>query len=239
MKLNRSKFFDGCPVLYPFPKLLIDKGLSLSFKLRDLKFKKYLEILKTKRGAKIAEIGCGDGIFLKRVVNSYQVEGWGLDVSTYSIQRAKKQSPMNIKFESGLAENLPYKSNFFDLVMSFDTLEHINRQSKALTEMARVVKPGGKLLLYTINKNQKYTWNWLISKISIDIYKNYDHDPKLFLDPKWVVKELTDCGLTVLKVELYDAFFSLLIDEVIMLKVWLMRKLGVFSHYGRVEKILG
>ena len=171
MKLNRSKFFDGCPVLYPFPKLLIDKGLSLSFKLRDLKFKKYLEILKTKRGAKIAEIGCGDGIFLKRVVNSYQVEGWGLDVSTYSIQRAKKQSPMNIKFESGLAENLPYKSNFFDAIMCISVLEHFRGQeiNRAIKEMYRILKPGGYLVIGSPVKNP-------MTDFIIDHFLSFDPD---------------------------------------------------------------
>lgn len=57
-------------------------------------------------------------------------------------------SKMNINadFDTGVGENLPYQSNYFDYILSSDVFEHVQNLEKVMTECLRVLKPGGKLL---------------------------------------------------------------------------------------------
>jgi len=56
----------------------------------------------------------------------------------------------------GSAMELPFASATFDVVSAFDVLEHCESESKALSEMGRVLKPGGRLLLSV----PAYQWAW-------------------------------------------------------------------------------
>ncbi|KKQ25102.1 MAG: Type 11 methyltransferase [Microgenomates group bacterium GW2011_GWC1_37_12b] len=229
MKSAQNDFFDTHSVLYPFPKLLIEEGFSKVFKLRDLKNKNYLDFLDLKKESKLLEVGCGDGVFLKRIVKTYKVKAWGIDISSNSIRRAKIDDEQKIKFRVADATKIPFPKNSFDNIICFDTLEHIKDQNKVIEEMIRVLKPGGKLLLFTINRNQKYTWNYWMDKIGIDIYRGYDHDPKLFLDSNNTVNLLNKSGMKILKVELYNGFFTLEADEVIMVSILVLSKMKIFA----------
>lgn len=227
MKLRQADFFDAHPVFYPWPEILRRVGFSKLFKPREVKFKKWLDLLEIKGGKNVLDVGCGDGVFLERLARTYSINGTGIDISPKSIERAKKTSLKSLRFIVADSADLPFADNSFDYVLSFDTLEHVGdpeslvrteiKQKKAVSEMARVLKPGGKLLIYTINKSQKYTWNWWLNKLRIDIYKKYAHHPNLFLDPSLLEGYLEEEGLVVEKKELFNAFFTLLADEAIMI----------------------
>jgi len=179
------------------------------------------------------------GVLLERIVKTYRVLGTGIDISPLSIKRAKANSNQAIKFLVAEATNLPFSDRVFDIVLSFDTLEHIRNKEKALSEMARVLKPKGKLLIYTLNKNQKFTWNWWLSKLGVDVYEKYAHDPNLFLDPYQTKKQLERAGLVVKRLELFNSFFTLTVDEAIMILVSLFSKLGLFKRKGKINIVFG
>lgn len=234
---HQEKFFDKRPGLYPWPDLLVGVGFSKNYKPRDVKFKKYLDLLGMKKGKKVLDVGCGEGIFLARVAKTYGADCTGVDISKKSIATAKRleslrprsgQAP-RLHFQVADVTRLPFKDKSFDHVLSFDTLEHISDQSKALSEMARVLKPGGSLLLYTINKSQRYTWNFWLDKVGVDVYERVAHDPNLFLDPSWVKEELEGMGIEVGRLELFNSFFTLVADETIMILFLGLRRLGFFN----------
>lgn len=235
MKFNQARFFDDHPTLYPWPSLLKRNGFNKLYKPREVKFRQYLDLLNIRKGMRLLDVGCGDGVHLDRIVKTFKVKGFGADVSKKSIERAKKQSSKNIKYFVGSAINLPFNNNYFDRVVSFDTLEHIEKQKKAISEMARVLKPGGKLLIYTINKNQKYTWNWCLSKLGMDIYNSWAHDRNLFVDPSDIDNQLVSMGCAISKKELFNAFFTLAADEAVMVtlslinRVEIIRKSSIFA----------
>jgi ubiquinone biosynthesis O-methyltransferase len=243
-KQSQERFFDRNPGLYPWPNLLINKGFNKNYKPRDVKFKKYLGLLEMKRGDRVLDVGCGTGVFLARIAQTWGIDAVGVDISKNSIALAKSlklNSGMTsrLRFQTAEATKLPFKDKSFDHVLSFDVLEHVRDQKEALSEMVRVLKPSGSLLIYTINKHQRYTWNFWLDKLGIDIYERVAHDPDLFLDPRWVKKELERRNINIEQLELFNSFFTLAADEVIMIVLSVFKRLGLFESSPRFKVVLG
>src|SRR3989338_9436604 len=90
---------------------------------------------------KILEIGCGRGYTTKKV-QRIAPQTFGIDLNAKAIQNGVAQ---NLRVMN--AEALEFADNTFDKIYSFHTIEHIPNVAKALGEMARVLKPGGRILL--------------------------------------------------------------------------------------------
>lgn len=236
---DQERFFDEHPGLYPWPDILVKMGFAKSYKLRDVKFKKYLDLLGIKKSDKVLDVGCGEGIFLARIVKTYEADGTGVDISKKSIVTAKQWQSPRLHFQMADATRLPFPDESFNHVLSFDLLEHVQNQSKVLSEIVRVLRPKGSLLIYTINKNQRYTWNFWLDKLGVDVYKRVAHNPKLFLGPGQVKKELERMGVGVERLELFASFFTLAIDEAIMMLLLGFKRLNFFDSSSRSKTVLG
>lgn len=104
-----------------------------------------IESLLTLQGAHVIELGCGKAD-KTRLVAEKAATVLALEVD--SIQLAKNQAldtPDNIRFEYGGAENIPAADASFDIVLMFKSLHHVPPQfmDDALSEIRRVLKPGG------------------------------------------------------------------------------------------------
>ena len=95
------------------------------------------------------DVGCGTGISTFELAKRIDDDGliYGIDFSPPMIDQAEKNAERsrfpNIKFSTGDAEQLDFPDSMFDLVFSNQTLPFIPNRRKALTEMYRVLKPGG------------------------------------------------------------------------------------------------
>lgn len=102
----------------------------------------------------VLDIACGTGFgsaLMAESVPSGNVTG--CDISAEAVQHNAQhfsQVP-NLKFEAADATNLQFADNTFDLVASFETLEHVDDYEAMLRELRRVLKPGGRLVLSTPN----------------------------------------------------------------------------------------
>ena len=96
------------------------------------------------RRAHILDVGCGTGANL--VLLSEFGEAEGVDVSPDALAFCRERGLDNVRL--GAAEALPYEDNEFDLVTALDVVEHIDDDVAGLREMRRVLRPGGRVLLF-------------------------------------------------------------------------------------------
>lgn len=100
------------------------------------------------------EVGSGGGILTEEIANM-GFATTGIDPADQSIETAinhAKASGLNIKYEKGIGEHLPYADNSFDAVFCCDVLEHVQDLPKVISEISRVLKPGGIFLYDTLNR---------------------------------------------------------------------------------------
>ena len=98
-------------------------------------------------GASVLEVGCGTGLILERLA-ALAEEAVGIDLSPGMLERARARG---LQVLEGSATALPFEDARFDLVCSFKVLAHVEEIERALTEMARVVRPGGRVILEFYN----------------------------------------------------------------------------------------
>jgi 2-polyprenyl-6-hydroxyphenyl methylase/3-demethylubiquinone-9 3-methyltransferase len=117
--------------------------------------KQYSGVLKQSAKEKTAlDVGCGGGVLAEEFAAA-GFEVTGMDPSENSIRTAvnhARQSGLNIRYETGVVENLPYPDNSFDVVYCCDVLEHVRDLNKAIAEISRVLKRGGMFFFDTINR---------------------------------------------------------------------------------------
>lgn len=103
-------------------------------------------------GGKILDIGCGPGVMVESLVER-GCEFWGVDPSHQMIAagRTAFRSFPGVHFIEGGAERLDFPDEEFDAVLCMGVLERIADDKSALREMARVLKPGGSLIISVPN----------------------------------------------------------------------------------------
>lgn len=93
--------------------------------------------------ATILDVGVGLGRLLEQL-DKEKYERFGVDISLNYLVRAKAK---NLEVCMAFAEDLPYRDNFFDIVVCTDVLEHVLDLNLAMKEVLRCLKPGGKLII--------------------------------------------------------------------------------------------
>jgi len=93
------------------------------------------------------DIGCGAGQVIAKLATKFNSECQlvGIDIGGESIQLAKKNK--NGKFLQYDGFNMPFNDNYFNIVGSYNVLEHVNNPVLFLSESLRVLKPGGYLII--------------------------------------------------------------------------------------------
>ena len=106
-----------------------------------------------RRQASVADLGCGSGVILSEVLMMKPLwTGHGLDISREAINYARKLAAHKrvadrTSFRAGNVTRLPYADESLDLVIASEIIEHMPEPEAAVGEMARVLKPGGQLIL--------------------------------------------------------------------------------------------
>lgn len=95
------------------------------------------------------DVGCGEGRFC-RMLAPHGVVVTGIDPTPALIAHARERDPKGTYLE-GDAERLPFADGAFDLVVSCLALVDIADAAAAISEMARVMAPGGRLLIANSN----------------------------------------------------------------------------------------
>ncbi len=95
----------------------------------------------------VLEVGCGTGLLLRRLA-LVAARATGVDLSPGMLAHARARG---LDVREGTATDLPFADASFDVAVSFKTLPHVPDLRRALGEMARVVRPGGTLIVELYN----------------------------------------------------------------------------------------
>lgn len=113
-------------------------------------------------GKRIIEVGSGTGFFLRKFAQK-AVEAVGFDLTEGMLKAGRKiaaEKGIKIDFIQGnVLEGLPFADEYFDIVYSNSMIEFFEKgeeAEKVLTEMWRLLKPGGKFVIGVLNKES--TW---------------------------------------------------------------------------------
>jgi ubiquinone/menaquinone biosynthesis C-methylase UbiE len=105
-------------------------------------------------GAEVLSVGCGPGVILSAVANlDSSIRATGIDVSEVRLKQAKERNRENSRaqFVCGDAQSMEFQSNSFDLVYCRMLLQYLKEKERAVSEMARVCKPGGTVFLQDLD----------------------------------------------------------------------------------------
>lgn len=94
-------------------------------------------------GSRLLDVCCGPGVVAGAAL-ARGAAAHGIDLSENFVAMAARRHPAG-RFETGDAESLPFPDGSFDAVVSGYGIIHVPRPAAALAEMARVLKPGGRL----------------------------------------------------------------------------------------------
>lgn len=98
-----------------------------------------------KEELKILDVGCGTGMMAKEL--HFLGKVWGVDRSDAALNFCRRKDCQSIFNKGNLERKLSFSSGFFDIILCLDVLEHIKEEKGALSELGRILKTNGILLL--------------------------------------------------------------------------------------------
>jgi ubiquinone/menaquinone biosynthesis C-methylase UbiE len=109
--------------------------------------------------AAVLDVGCGTGTLALMVKRQTGGQGkvFGIDASPEMIQVAQDKASwqkLDVNFQQGVIEALPFEDTRFDIVLSTLMFHHLpdNLKNRGLAEIYRVLKPGGRLLIVDMQR---------------------------------------------------------------------------------------
>lgn len=145
------------------------------------------ETLGLPRKSVVLDAGCGEGFVAQRMAERFHLRVLGVDLHTPSItlaQRSAQARPnRDITFVQGDYARLPFASASFDGAYTMETLVHAADPIVALKEINRVLKPGGKLVLFEYSiappsmrtRAQERIWHGIAVGSAMHSLTNFEH----------------------------------------------------------------
>lgn len=111
-------------------------------------YAKYADTLKPDQaGGRALDVGCGVGQVVHRLTQA-GANAYGVDVSEPSIAKARQFSSQCLVYDG---TRLPFESAYFASAGALNVLEHVDQPEAFITEVVRVVQPGGKIVISSPN----------------------------------------------------------------------------------------
>lgn len=93
--------------------------------------------------------GIGIGMYASQIRRRYTPHVDGFDVEAERVAQARKETPHAL---IATAEAVPYPDDTFDTILSHEVIEHVADDGQAAREMVRVLKPGGRIVIFLPNR---------------------------------------------------------------------------------------
>ena len=118
---------------------------------------------------RILDVGCGTGIFAAKALQHFpDAQVWGMDLSDGMLRQCRARCEAaegRLHLVQGDSQRLPFADDSFDVITCTHSFHHYPKQQKAVSEMHRVLRPGGKLLI--IDGDRDRAWGWLIYDVIV------------------------------------------------------------------------
>jgi ubiquinone/menaquinone biosynthesis C-methylase UbiE len=133
------------PLRYDLMLWVAARGREAAFRERQL------DLARVTAGESVLDVGCGTGTLAVAAARRATTVH-GLDPSSDLLARARKKARrarLEVSFELGSGESLPYSDESFDVVLSSFVLHHLSHDAlrDSARELRRVVKPTGRVLI--------------------------------------------------------------------------------------------
>jgi len=155
----------------------------------------------------ILEVGCGGGLICEQLAQR-GAEMVGIDPSKGALETAASHAQQcglgqQIHYQQAYAESLPFADGSFSAIVCFDALEHVKDLKATISEIARVLAPGGVFVFDTINRT------FLARAILIWYGENFPsgglqpgiHNYHAFIKPAELQSLITASGLQVFEMK--------------------------------------
>jgi 2-polyprenyl-3-methyl-5-hydroxy-6-metoxy-1,4-benzoquinol methylase len=140
--------------------------------LSPLTIKRYHEFLDRlepyKKTGNLLDVGCGIGYFLEVA----KERGWEVYGTEFTDQAVKICREKGIQMHQGPLDSLNYQEGFFDVLCSFEVIEHINNPLHELNQSVQVMRDGGAYFLTTPNFNSLLRY-YLKDKYNVICYPEH------------------------------------------------------------------
>ncbi len=179
------------------------KNYGTNFFCSEITKNRYNEILdqmeKYRKNNRIMDIGCGAGYFLDEA----QKRGWEVYGTEYSERLINLLSEKNITIHAGALNTSNYQDDYFDVITSFEVIEHINTPASEVNKIHQLLRKGGLIYLTTPNFNSLLRLR-LKSKYNVIQYPEH----LSYFTPKTLRKLFDSNGFKTIKIETTGISFT-------------------------------
>lgn len=148
----------------------------------------------------ILDVGSGGGLISEPLAQKgYTVTG--IDPSGMSVEVAKRHAQKNdvsVNYQHCLASDISPSEKQFDVVINAEVVEHVPNQQVLIDQCCHLVKPGGLLILATLNRTAK---SWLIAILGAEYVMRYlpigTHSWKKFVKPDELISWTSEKGFSL------------------------------------------
>lgn len=192
-------------------------------------------------GQAVLDAGCGFGGTLQRIQNRFkEMDLVGINIDARQLEIARRQVP-GVRFVEGNACALPFETSTFDRVLAVECIFHFPSRLQFLKEAARVLKPGGLLVLSDfVPLIGNSSNNWIGKMMARQIQKGYGSLGEEWSDGGYKKMAQTanlhlamDKDITANTLPTYPVLLDLLSSPSLL--TWPTRLLKWVSHLGLIR----
>jgi ubiquinone/menaquinone biosynthesis C-methylase UbiE len=141
-------------------------------------------------GSDILDAGCGEGITLEKLVKLFpEAHVVGIDTEPENLEICRKHG---LPVQEGSLYELPFGDASFDTVLFSEVIEHLDMPERALTEIFRVLRPGGTVIIIFPNDRA-----FMLARLAMGMVREAFYDPGHVRQwtPRQIRKSLRSIGL--------------------------------------------
>jgi ubiquinone/menaquinone biosynthesis C-methylase UbiE len=121
------------------------------------------------RPARVLDVGCGTGVFAARIREALpNARVFGIDLVSDMLSKGAerwRRHAGHVQPAQADSERLPFAASTFDIVTCANSFHHYPHQDRAVAEMSRVLRPGGRLML--VDGYRDAPWGWFIYDVCV------------------------------------------------------------------------